>query len=665
MRPAWLLLLTTACQAAEWRGINYAPRGHPYFRMLYDWHSADRATGLPVRQLAATDMELLQRSGFNTLHVYLWDQPTFADFHRKGSTKQLEPAGFAFPDPRLSPRRQWEALDEFIALAGRHGLGVIPHFVHTPFNEDMDVLSATAVEQRAEEIARWASVFIEYLGPRHKNISAWGMLYASEPAPADDPAQPNPYSRLWRKVYAALKRKAGETPLITFLFLPSRGRESGYRLDAAVARERYASMRRHLSFELGEAAGPDLVYTYVFGPDPEAIESSLRELTTGEGAVPAERLFVAEYGISSPFGSSDAPVMALGENGAPTVDLQGQSEWLRASLCAFQALGINKTAYWTLYDAPALWSSPVWSLPPGEASLNGHWGLAFEDRSRGFKPAWSVLAAGHNQLLDCGAPRPPAGTFLPDPEPGIDVRSVVSAASGMPASWQPGSLITMIVSGLQGLPALWRPTGFPYPRSQFGIRVVFGGAESGAFLEIEDGGKLQRLRVQVPWETRTATTALTVEQDGRTSALLVNRNSGWSDFFRGADGNALAVHERSGEAATPADPARAGQTVLLYLTNLKLRPVSTLPVTGHPDATGALIRMSDSKSGYRLRVGETLHSLTDATASVRLLPGAAGVYQMRLTVPRITEPATAQLWYLECLSTHGVGLSCLGTILFT
>src|SRR5262249_52472046 len=46
------LLLSTADAAPrpqEWRAINYAPRGHPYFRMLYDWFSKDAATGLEVR----------------------------------------------------------------------------------------------------------------------------------------------------------------------------------------------------------------------------------------------------------------------------------------------------------------------------------------------------------------------------------------------------------------------------------------------------------------------------------------------------------------------------------------------------------------------------------------------------------------------------------------
>src|SRR6266446_4512521 len=98
-----VLFIATAAHAAsrpqEWKAINYAPRGHAYFRMLHDWFTKDAATGLEVRQRADADLAMLRRSGFNAVHLYLWDQPTFADFHRKGSTKLLEPSGFAYPDP--------------------------------------------------------------------------------------------------------------------------------------------------------------------------------------------------------------------------------------------------------------------------------------------------------------------------------------------------------------------------------------------------------------------------------------------------------------------------------------------------------------------------------------------------------------------------------------
>ena len=83
------LFAATAAFAAsrpqEWKAINYAPRGHPYFRMLYDWFTRDAATGLEVRAMADADLAALRRSGFNAVHLYLWDQPTFDDLYHTTS----------------------------------------------------------------------------------------------------------------------------------------------------------------------------------------------------------------------------------------------------------------------------------------------------------------------------------------------------------------------------------------------------------------------------------------------------------------------------------------------------------------------------------------------------------------------------------------------------
>jgi hypothetical protein len=416
-----------AVRPREWKAINYAPRGHPYFRMLYDWYSTDAAAGREVRAIVDADLALLRSSGFNAVHLYLWDQPTFDDLYRKQTSRLREISGFGYPDPARSAGRQWDALQEFTALAENHNIWVIPDFVHTPFNEDLDSLSKIEVQQRAETIAMWAGSFISRLSSRHRNILAWGALYALEPAPDDRPENPNNYSLLWRKLYVLLKRKiqaesAGdEPPLFTFLYLPSKGSNistsdvqvppgalQGYALDALVAKRRFASMKRHLSYELGRAAEPDLVYTYLFGPDTAALERSLRELTTGKEAIPGDRLFVTEYGISSPFGAYRRATRAFGENGSPTTDLEGQAVWLRQCLCALRATGITKTAYWTLFDAAGLWSSPTWSWPDQLVSLNGHWGLAFEDAARGFKPAWEIIRAFHSgQPVAFGPAREP------------------------------------------------------------------------------------------------------------------------------------------------------------------------------------------------------------------------------------------------------------------
>ena len=42
-----------------WKGINYSPARHSYFRMLYDWYSYDSIAGMYVYQMADNDMATL------------------------------------------------------------------------------------------------------------------------------------------------------------------------------------------------------------------------------------------------------------------------------------------------------------------------------------------------------------------------------------------------------------------------------------------------------------------------------------------------------------------------------------------------------------------------------------------------------------------------------
>jgi len=122
--------------------------------MLHDWFTKDAATGLEVRAMADADLAVLRRFGFNAVHLYLWDQPTFDDFQQKHATKIPETSGFAYPDPALSASRQWEALDEFVGIAEKHNIWVIPHFVHTPFNDGIDSLSRAQVEDPPRMLPR-------------------------------------------------------------------------------------------------------------------------------------------------------------------------------------------------------------------------------------------------------------------------------------------------------------------------------------------------------------------------------------------------------------------------------------------------------------------------------------------------------------------------------
>jgi hypothetical protein len=84
--PTTPLTLSTYGQL---KGVEYFPRGHAWWSMLYDWYTYDNCsttispqpypqcqTGQYVYQLVQSDLQVLSANGINFIHLYLWDQDT-------------------------------------------------------------------------------------------------------------------------------------------------------------------------------------------------------------------------------------------------------------------------------------------------------------------------------------------------------------------------------------------------------------------------------------------------------------------------------------------------------------------------------------------------------------------------------------------------------------
>jgi hypothetical protein len=103
---------------AAWKGVNYSPRGHSYWRMYHEWDSAN------LGPVVEADMQTLSDNGFNMIHLYVWDRA----FLQSVTT---EAAGFIGPEgePSLSPNKQWQHLDDLVGAAERHNIYVVINFV--------------------------------------------------------------------------------------------------------------------------------------------------------------------------------------------------------------------------------------------------------------------------------------------------------------------------------------------------------------------------------------------------------------------------------------------------------------------------------------------------------------------------------------------------------
>lgn len=419
-----------------WKGINYSPRRHTFFRMLFDWDSWDSAAGKYVYQMADEDLTRLSQNGFNLLHLYLWDQQIL----REVSNSNNYNVGFvtAPGNPANSPNDQWENLNDFVTMAEDKGLFVALHFVSGRLLQRVrnDDDSATV----ASEYAAWTGAFIQHLNSTHPhwNVLVWGLAYAFGPYPTD----PNGvHSTTWKLVYKAvddIARQYSPAPGVLGLvganlafnelnpsgqnnsdgFVYPRG--SGYQWDWENSQETAAVMRTLLTAAYGYQKDPDVYMLQIYHPNSYDLALSLNSLETGyhQGGlqVPANKIFVVEVATSSslnstPNGGNNIPY--YGDSETPTTTQAGLSQWLTNTLCVLRGAGIYKTAYWSMYDPYTMWTDPPWSKTGQDLAWNGFWGLAYELEAYGDKAAWSVLRSYYlNGALSCAYPFPSNATPL-------------------------------------------------------------------------------------------------------------------------------------------------------------------------------------------------------------------------------------------------------------
>ena len=159
---------------SAWKGVTYAPRYHPFWRMLYEYYDYDSRLGEYVYQAVDSDLANLSSGGFNLVHLYLWDQQVLAGAmlahwcadasgqYYPGCTPLFgyDAAGFYNSSVSLQPTQtpahntaytQGQALDDFLTRAENHGIFVMIHFVSGTLldEEGGDILYYTNYTQSA------------------------------------------------------------------------------------------------------------------------------------------------------------------------------------------------------------------------------------------------------------------------------------------------------------------------------------------------------------------------------------------------------------------------------------------------------------------------------------------------------------------------------------
>jgi hypothetical protein len=412
--------------AAEgWKGLHYFPVGHPRWRMPYNWY-----VGAGLENTVAADLDALAASGFNMIHLYLWD---------KGSLGN-DPAGFAYPnlptsDPDQSssyvpdPRGQFNAVNRLIGLAEERGLFVTLTFVNEGLRS-ATVNSSNAVA-KADEFVDWADTFINRYTQDHSNIVSWGNLW--EHTPVGDIASPvydasHKDNILWRKIYRGLKAKAtaaatayGRQPASISVELPLGqfsinapglvARGSGYNWAATQTKTLADIMKDTLTEEYNQVpTSPDIFRLQLYNANSQDLRGALLTLFSGNVVTP-DNSYVIEFGTGSSLAPGANGIITAGDKQVTTTTLEGQAQWIRNAYCMMGRLGIRKTAYWSAADEYSLWSDQYWKYSPRDLAWHGYWGL--RDETGALKPIATALSDIHMKGLEPWCPQNGAASALP------------------------------------------------------------------------------------------------------------------------------------------------------------------------------------------------------------------------------------------------------------
>jgi uncharacterized protein (TIGR03437 family) len=178
--------------------------------------------------------------------------------------------------------------------------------------------------------------------------------------------------------------------------------------------------------------------------------------------------------------------------------------------------------------------------------------------------------------------------------------------------------------------------GYPLPRILAGVTVTVNGIDA-PILAIANiaAGSYQQINVQIPWEAKPRL-EFDVSQQSATAHFAPSVYDGWGVFFVDSSGYAIAQHASDYRPVTQSDPAKSGEWVVVYATNLG--PVQNQPADGYPADPNVLAPIVPDDSPYLDYYGLVVGSSDSYQAThiqsnyIGMAPGSI-IGQVNLLVP--------------------------------
>jgi uncharacterized protein (TIGR03437 family) len=215
----------------------------------------------------------------------------------------------------------------------------------------------------------------------------------------------------------------------------------------------------------------------------------------------------------------------------------------------------------------------------------------------------------------------PSGPLVPS------AKSVVNAASFLPGGLVPGGMATLFGSGLTTAKGINLAGSIPLATELLKSAVKFNNKTSAPIFAVDNVNGQQQINFQVPWELAGQNNAiLQVVNNGAVSppvkVPVLTAQPGVFAYYVGQNAFAVVLHANF-QLADSGHPVTAGETVLIYCTNL--------------GAVSPAIPDGAAGTGKELTVAQPTATIGGVSAPVAfsgLAPGFVGLYQVNVVVPK-------------------------------
>jgi uncharacterized protein (TIGR03437 family) len=217
--------------------------------------------------------------------------------------------------------------------------------------------------------------------------------------------------------------------------------------------------------------------------------------------------------------------------------------------------------------------------------------------------------------------------------PAATAMGLVNAGSYAPG-WVPGGAGAIFGEGLSEVEGVLQPSTFPFPAELAGVRVFVNGV-AAPILALARVNGVEQINIQVPFETPAPRNDITVriENNGAstnvTGVRTLSIQPGIFELTLPGGRIAAALH-LDFSLVEPANPARPGETILLFVTGLgPTTPPVVTNQAGPADAAEVFEDVMVAIGGIDAQVLGAFYA-----------PGLTTAYQVNLVVPSSAPPGS-------------------------